>query len=240
MTTMMTTMTMTTNKTPKPLRPTFLAPEVNDYVIKVGYNESPISKALRLATAKHPHGRLMFGPAEAAMFQVLLPAIGAKRVVEVGVFTGYSTMIMAKSIDSSGTVYALDISDEYVNEIGRRYWDQENVTDRIDLRIAPAAETLESLLEDDDVGPDSIDFAFIDADKVNYKTYYELLLPLIRQNGIIAFDNVLWGGKVWDTQTYDDEITLALRDISEHVKNDTRVEHVMLPLSDGVTLVRKK
>jgi predicted O-methyltransferase YrrM len=179
----------------------------------------------------------MGDPVEAAMFSVLLPAIGAKRVIEVGVFTGYSTLIMAQALGPEGKILALDVNEDFVS-IGKPYWEKANVSDRIDLRIAPAGETLQQLLDEGQEG--TFDFAFIDADKTNYKLYYELLLKLIRRNGIIAIDNVLWGGRVLDTDNFQDDETVALREISEYVYKDERVEHAMLPFADGVTLVRKK
>eukprot|EP00187_Rhodella_violacea_P010765 CAMPEP_0174913286 /NCGR_PEP_ID=MMETSP0167-20121228/80239_1 /TAXON_ID=38298 /ORGANISM="Rhodella maculata, Strain CCMP736" /LENGTH=226 /DNA_ID=CAMNT_0016158001 /DNA_START=118 /DNA_END=798 /DNA_ORIENTATION=+ len=216
--------------------PNFVTKNVNDYVLRVGFRETPIAEELRLATANHPRGGMMGDPTEAAMFKVLLPAIGAKNVIEVGVFTGYSTLVMAEALGQEGKILALDYNEEFVS-IGRPYWEKAGVADRIDVRIAPAGDTLQKLLDEGQEG--AFDFAFIDADKTNYKTYYEIILKLLRKNGIIAIDNVLWYGKVLD-QNIQDEDTVALREISEYVFRDERVEHVMLPFADGVTLVRKK
>jgi predicted O-methyltransferase YrrM len=225
-----------TGTTAKFQNPKFVPKQVNDYVLQHGYSETSVAEELRLETAKHPWSVMMGDPIEASMFKVLLPAIGAKKVVEVGVYTGYTTLIMAEAMGPEGKVVACDVSEEFTN-IGKPYWEKAGVTDRIDLRIAPATETLQKLLDEGNGG--QFDFAFIDADKKTYKVYYELLLRLIRKNGIIAIDNVLWSGKVLD-DNFQDEDTVALRELTEWVHNDDRVEHVMLPFADGVTLVRKK
>lgn len=217
--------------------PTFVSQAVNDYSMKYGFRESPAAKKLRLETAQHEWSVMMGHPVEAAFFALLLPTMGAKKLIEVGVFTGYTTLIMAQALgEGDGTIVALDVSQDYCS-IGQKYWKEAGVESKIDLRIAPAAESMEKMLENGEEG--TYDFAFIDADKVNYKTYYELLLKLIRPNGIIAIDNVLWSGKVADERVMDDD-TVALRAISQHVLTDERVEHVLLPFADGVTLVRKK
>lgn len=208
----------------------------------VGFNETPVAKELRLATAQHPWSVMMGDPAETAMFKVLLPAIGAKKIIEVGVFTGYTTLVMAQAIatdDETSKIVALDIQDEFVS-IGKPYWEKAGVDKKIDLRLGPAAESLQKLLEEGEGQAGTFDFAFIDADKTNYKVYYELLLKLIRKNGIIAIDNVLWKGRVMDTENHNDDDTVALREINKYVQADDRVESVLLPFADGVTLVRKK
>lgn len=216
--------------------PKIVSSNVNDYVLKVGFHETEAAKALRMKTNDVPVAAMMGDPTEVAMFGVLLPAFGAKRVIEVGVYTGYTTLILADAVGADGRVVALDV-DDTAPKVGEPYWVQAGVRDRIDLRIAPAAETLQSLIDNGEAG--TYDFAFIDADKPSYEAYYELLLKLLRPNGIIAIDNVLWEGRVLDSSIMD-ESTKALRDISVHVYNDDRVQHVMLPFADGVTLVRKK
>jgi predicted O-methyltransferase YrrM len=216
--------------------PKFVSKAVNDYTLKWGFKESSIAEQLRLETANHERSIMMGDPSEAALFSVLLPAMGVKKVIEVGVFTGYTTLIMAQALGKEGTIVALDVSEEYCS-IGKKYWKEAGVDGRIDLRIAPAQDSLKAMLANGEEG--TYDFAFIDADKTNYKNYYELLLQLIRPNGIIAIDNVLWSGKVLDESITDDD-TAALREISKHVYEDERVEHVLLPFADGVTLVRKK
>lgn len=228
----------TSGGTAKFENPKIVAKPVNDYVLKFGFNETPFAQELRLATASHPRAIMMGDPVEAAFFQVLLPAIGAKKVLEVGVFTGYTTLIMAQAIaQDGGTIVALDINDDFVS-IGKPYWEKAGVQNVIDLRLGPAADSLQNLLNEG--GQEgAFDFAFIDADKINYKVYYELILKLLRRNGIIAIDNVLWGGRVLDDGIVDPD-TVALREISQYVQQDDRVEAVLLPFADGVTLVRKK
>lgn len=232
------TTTTTTIATAKFENPKIISKEINDYCLQIGHNESSVAEKLRLETAKHPRCRMMGDPIEASLFKILLPAMGAKRVIEVGVFTGYTTLVMAEAIGPKGRIVACDINEEFVN-IGKPFWEQlgPKVAKRIDLRIAPASETLRGLIEDGQ--EDMYDFAFVDADKTSYKIYYELLLRLIRPNGIIAIDNVLWSGKVLNEEV-DDEDTVALREMNEYVFQDERVEHVLLPFADGVTLVRKK
>ena len=216
--------------------PKFVSPAVHNYVLQLGFDESPAAAQLRETTAQHALRIMMGDPSEAALFKVLLPAMGAKRVIEVGVFTGYTTLVMAEALGENGKIFALDVSEEFTN-IGKEYWKAAGVEERIDLMIAPAMESLQKLLDQGLGG--TVDFAFLDADKINYEQYYELLLQLIRKNGIIAIDNVLWGGKVLDDSVMDED-TVALREISKLVHKDDRVEHVLLPFADGFTLVRKK
>lgn len=216
--------------------PKFVSKAINDYTLQWGFHESSVAERLRLETAKHARSIMMGDPTEAALFSLLLPAMGVKKVIEVGVFTGYTTLIMAQSLPEEGTIVALDVLEEYCS-IGKKYWKEAGVDNKIDLRIAPAQDSLQAMLEKGEEG--TYDFAFIDADKINYKSYYEFLLKLLRPNGIIAIDNVLWGGKVMDESVNDCD-TVALREIAKHVYEDERVEHVLLPFADGVTLVRKK
>ena len=216
--------------------PDFVAPPIHAYVQDVGFQETPILKKLRLETAQHPRARMMGDPSEAALFKLLLSAMNVKRIVEVGVFTGYTTLAMAQSLPDSGKIVGLDVSEEFTN-VGKPYWKEAGVVDKIDLRLGPALESLDKMIQDGKES--SYDFAFIDADKVNYKGYYERLLKLIRTNGIIAIDNVLWSGRVVDEKEQGED-TVALRELNKLVHQDDRVEHVMLPFADGVTLVRKK
>eukprot|EP00536_Pseudo-nitzschia_multiseries_P006751 jgi/Psemu1/304352/fgenesh1_kg.147_\ len=225
-------------------RSAFLDPKVYEYSMNYGFQESPIAEKLRFVTDQHERSIMMGHPSEAALFSLLLQAMKARKVIEVGVFTGYSTLIMAQALQQSagedeGTakLVALDVSEEYA-AIGRDYWKEAGVENVIDLRIGPAKESMQQMIQQD--GEEgTYDFCFIDADKPNYIDYYELCLKLLRTNGIIAIDNVLWSGRVVD-DTVSDENTVALRDISRHVQEDDRVEHVMLPFADGVTLARKK
>lgn len=218
------------------LNPKIVSKKVNDYTFDVGFNEHPIARELRLETAKHARSIMMGDPTEAAFFGLFLKSMNAKTVVEVGVFTGYTTLIMADALGPSGKIVGLDINPEFV-QIGEPYWKSAGVDERIEMKYGPAVESLRDMIT---TYSETVDFAFIDADKTNYKNYYELLLPLMRQGGIIALDNVLWGGKVVDETVQDDDDTNALRDISQFIKTDSRVEHVLLPFADGITLVRKK
>ena len=154
----------------------------------------------------------------------------------MGVFTGYSALSVALGLPEDGKLIALDVSEEWTN-VGRRYWEMAGVTDKIDLRIAPALESLQNLIAEGKEG--TFDFAFIDADKENYYQYYEYCLQLLRPNGLIAIDNVLWSGRVADKNETEME-TIAIRELNEKLHNDGRIDLSLLPLSDGVTLIRKK
>jgi len=216
--------------------PDFVAPPVHAYVQELGFKESPILQRLRLETANNPRARMMGDPSEAALFKLLISAMNVKRIVEVGVFTGYTTLAMAQSLPDSGKIVGLDVSEEFTS-VGKPYWKEAGVENKIDLRLGPALESLDKMIAGGEES--TYDFAFIDADKVNYEGYYERLLRLVRSNGIIAIDNVLWSGRVVDPKEQGDD-TVALRQVNKIVHEDDRVEHVMLPFADGVTLVRKK
>jgi len=169
---------------------------------------------------------------EGTFLGLLIAAIGAKRVVEVGTFTGYSALCMARALPSGGRLICCDVSEEYT-AIARRFWQKAGVADRIDLRLAPALDTLRALPRNE-----PLDFAFIDADKTNYQAYYEEILPRLRPGGLIAIDNVLWSGRVIEPRDQTPD-TAAIRAVNDHVAADRRVQSVMLGLSDGVTLARK-
>jgi len=216
--------------------PQYLPQGIHDYSLKWGFKESLVSKKLRLRTDNHKDSVMMAHPTEVALFSVILPAMNARKAIEVGVYTGYTTLAIAQALREGGTIVALDTSNEYCN-IGKPYWKEANMEDRIDLRIGLAQESLQEMLDNGESG--TYDFAFIDADKTNYKQYYEMILKLIRTNGIIAIDNILWEGDVVNENIID-ETTVALREISRYVHLDDRVEHVLLPFGDGVTLVRKR
>ena len=222
---------------------------MNDYVLKYGFQEDPVAQKLREYTAQnHPRAVMMGDPVEAAFFATMIPSWNVRRIIEVGVFTGYTTLVMAQALrkqqqqqptqSTQPTIVGLDINDEFTS-IGQPYWKEAGVDDFIDLRIGPAVDTMKALIGDGQTG--TFDFVFIDADKVSYRQYYELALTLIRPNGIIAIDNVLWFGRVLDETTYQDDDTVALRALSKFIQEqDDRVEHVLLPFADGVTLVRKR
>jgi caffeoyl-CoA O-methyltransferase len=176
---------------------------------------------------------MQVSPEQGAFLTMLTRLLGARHAVEVGTFTGYSALCIARGLPDDGHLVCCDVSEEWTS-VGRKYWSEAGVEERIDLRIAPALETLEALPRDE-----AIDFAFIDADKPNYRNYYEALLPRLRRNGVIGVDNVLWSGAVLDENAAD-ENTVAIKAFNDFVASDDRVDVVMLPLADGLTLARKR
>jgi predicted O-methyltransferase YrrM len=221
---------------PKVAMDKIVSPELYAYVLKSGVREDDHLKKLRDLTEKHPLARMASPPDEAALLGFLVKLIGAKKAVEVGVFTGYSALATARALPADGKLIALDVSEEFA-AVGKPVWEEAGVADRIDLRIAPAVESLDKLIaEEGQVG--TFDFAFIDADKVSYDKYYERILKLLRPGGLLAIDNVLWHGKVIDESVNDDD-TVAIRNLNAKVAADTRVDVVLLHISDGITLVRK-
>jgi len=174
-------------------------------------------------------------PEQGQFMQLLLRTLGARRTIEIGVFTGYSALCTALALPADGQVIACDVSEEWT-AIGRRYWLEAGVADKIDLRLSPAVETLDALLADGQAG--QFDFAFIDADKDNYDAYYERCLQLVRPGGIIAVDNVLWHGDVIDPSKQDPD-TVAIRALNRKLHLDPRIELSMLPMGDGLTVARR-
>jgi caffeoyl-CoA O-methyltransferase len=207
---------------------------VRDYVDRVGVREHPALARLREANRSHPRGRMQVDPDEGALLGLLVSILGARNVIEVGTFTGYSSTAMALALPHDGRLICCDVSREFT-DAARRVWEEAGVADRIELRLAPAVETMDALLADGGAG--TFDFAFIDADKAGYDTYYERALQLVRPGGVIAIDNVLWSGRVADPSV-NDEDTTAIRALNEKVAADQRVDHVLLPIRDGVTLAR--
>jgi caffeoyl-CoA O-methyltransferase len=202
-----------------------------EYVVAMGTRETRVQRELRAETAKLPMGRMQIGPDQGALLQVLVKILQAKRCIEVGTFTGYSALSVALALPGNGRIICCDVSEEWT-AIARRYWKKARVDKKIDLRIAPALETLKSL-------KGRFDFAFIDADKPNYWKYYERCLELIRKGGLIAVDNTLWGGSVIDPQKQS-ESTQALRLFNQRVAKDRRVDIALVPIGDGLTLAVKK
>jgi predicted O-methyltransferase YrrM len=211
-------------------------PKVIDYVLNTGVREPDILARLRRETAAHPESRFQIPPEQGQLFQILIRMSGAHRVIEVGVFTGYSSLAMALALPPDGRIVACDISDEYT-QVARRYWAEAGVDGKIDLRIAPAKETLDGLIASGESG--HYDFAFIDADKTGYPGYYEQCLKLLRTGGAIALDNMLSRGRVLDSSTQDPDVS-ALRRMNEFIHEDTRVDALLLPLGDGLTLAVKR
>jgi predicted O-methyltransferase YrrM len=205
------------------------------YVRSFGMREDADLAALREETANHPWAGMQISPEQGQLMALLVRLLGARKTLEVGVFTGYSAMVVAKALGPKGKVVALDINEEFT-AIARRHWAKAGIADRIDLRLQPATDSLEALAAGGE--SNTFDFAFIDADKGNYDAYYEYALKLVRRGGLIAIDNVLWQGKVIDStdQTVD---TVAIRAINQKIHDDRRVEASMVPIGDGLTLALK-
>jgi predicted O-methyltransferase YrrM len=210
--------------------------QLYDYLQSVSLREPEILTQLRQETAQHPMAQMQIAPDQGQFMALLVQLIGAKKTLEVGVFTGYSSLVVALALPPEGKVVACDVSEEYTS-IARRYWQQAGVADKIDLHIAPAQETLKSLLAEGQAG--TFDFAFIDADKSNYEIYYELALELVRPSGLIIVDNVLWSGRVADPQVQDNR-TKAIRSLNQKLHQDQRVTLSLVPIGDGLTLALKR
>jgi caffeoyl-CoA O-methyltransferase len=207
---------------------------LHEYLVAHGATPDPVARALIDATAKlGPIARMQIAPEQGAFMTWLARTLGAERAVEVGTFTGYSTLCLARGLPEHGRVLALDVSAEWT-AIGRRHWEQAGVAHKIELRIGPAADALRALPREP-----AFDLAFIDADKTGYAGYVEEILPRLRTGGVILVDNVLWGGAVVDS-TRQDKDTLAIRAFNAAMATDPRVDAVMIPLSDGLTLLRKR
>ena len=207
-----------------------------DYLVAVGTREPEILARLRAETAQLPLSIMQISPDQGQFMAMLARLIGAKRYLEVGTFTGYSSLAVALALPEDGHITACDVSEEFTS-IARRYWAEAGVADRITLKLAPATETLEGLLAAG--AAESFDFAFIDADKSNYDAYYERSLQLLRAGGLIAIDNVLWSGKPADPQA-DDPDTNAIRTLNAKIHADERVDICLVPIGDGLTLARKR
>ena len=209
---------------------------VYDYLLAVSVREHPAQTALRAATVDVPMAVMQISPDQGQFMGLLVELIGARRAIEIGTFTGYSALAVAMALPEDGRLVACDI-DEKTTGIGRPFWEQAGVADKIDLRIAPALDTLDGLLADGEAG--GFDFAFIDADKENYDAYYERCLQLLRAGGVIAIDNVLWQGQVADSDVQDDD-TRTIRAFNDKLRADMRVTISMLPIGDGLTVARKR
>jgi predicted O-methyltransferase YrrM len=205
------------------------------YLIAQSIREHPAQQALRAATASHPHAGMQISPEQGQFMALLVKLLGARRAIEVGVFTGYSALTVALALPADGTLLACDISDEYTR-VGRPFWEQAGVADKIELRLAPARSTLEARIAAGEAGQH--DFAFIDADKTGYDAYYECCLQLLRPGGLIAIDNTLWGGKV--AHAASDADTVALQRLNAKLRDDERIDLSLLPIGDGLTLARKR
>jgi predicted O-methyltransferase YrrM len=215
---------------------TGVAEDLAEYIRSVTLREPEILKRLREETAKLPNAMMQISAEQGQFMGMLIRLLGAKLTLEVGVFTGYSSMVVALALPDDGKIIACDVSEEYTS-MARRYWREAGVDHKVALRLAPAVETLEGLLAEGRSG--TFDFAFIDADKENYDRYYERALKLLRPGGLIAVDNVLWHGKVLD-QSVQDADTRAIRALNEKLHRDERILVSLLPIGDGLTLAYKR
>ncbi|MCP2730230.1 class I SAM-dependent methyltransferase [Limnofasciculus baicalensis] len=207
-----------------------------NYLLSISLREPAILQQLRAETARLPAAMMQIAPEQGQFMALLIQLIGAKKTLEIGVFTGYSSLAVALALPGDGKVIACDVSEEYT-AVARRYWNLAGVSDKVDLRLAPALETLDKLLAEGEA--ETFDFAFIDADKENYQGYYERALQLIRPGGLIAIDNVLWGGRVADSQIQDIS-TRAIRAFNNKLHQDERVTLSLVPIADGLTLALKR
>lgn len=210
--------------------------QLYNYFLSVSLREADILRQLREETAHLPNAIMQIAPEQGQFMALLIKLLGAKKTLEVGVFTGYSSLCVALALPKDGKIVACDVSEEYTT-MARRYWQAAGVADKIDLYIAPALDTLDQLLVEGQA--ETFDFAFIDADKGNYDLYYERSLQLIRTGGLIAIDNVLWSGRVADTQTKESS-TKKLRALNEKLHKDQRITLSMIPIADGLTLALKR
>ncbi len=214
----------------------YLPENISDYIYSVSVREPAILARLREETASHPMGGMQIPPEHGQFLALLIQVLGARRTLEVGVFTGYSSLAVALALPEDGTILACDVSEEYTS-VARRYWKEAGVDHMIELRLQSALDTLHELIAQRQ--HNRFDFAFIDADKANYDGYYEYALELIRPGGLIAIDNVLWHGRVVDPQANDAD-TLAIRALNQKLHGDSRIHLSLLPISDGLTLCYKR
>jgi predicted O-methyltransferase YrrM len=213
-----------------------LSDELYRYMLSVSLREPEILRRLREETADHPLARMQIAPEQGQFMGLLVHLMGAKRVLEIGVFTGYSSLCCALALPQDGRILACDVSEEWT-AVARRYWEEAGVAAKIDLRLGAALETLDDLLASGAAG--TFDFSFIDADKENYQGYYERVMQLLRPGGLVVVDNVLWSGRVADP-TVNDSDTVALRAFNEKLLRDERVVISLLPVADGLTLALKR
>ena len=207
-----------------------------DYLLQVSLREAPVLRRLRDFTSRRPHAGMQISPEQGQFMALLVEMIGAKRCIEVGTFTGYSSTAVALALPPRGKLICCDVSEDYT-AVARKFWRQAGVESKIELRLAPAKRTLDELLRKGQAG--KFDFAFIDADKENYGAYYERVLKLLRRGGLVAIDNVLWGDSVLDAKDQSVD-TKAIRAFNKKLKSDKRVSLSLVPIGDGLTLARKR
>jgi O-methyltransferase len=210
-----------------------LTAALHEYLLRNSLREPPMLARLRAATAAMPNANMQISPEQGQFMQLLARLTGARRCIEIGTFTGYSSLAVALAMPPEGRLIACDVSAEWT-AIARQFWREAGVADRIELRLQPALDTLDELLRS---GAEPFDLAFIDADKTGYRAYYDRLLGLVRPGGLIAVDNTLWNGRVADPADTSAD-TVALRAFNEHVHRDERVDLSLVPIGDGLTLLR--
>lgn len=210
--------------------------QIRQYAVEFGTRQTEVQRELRAETLALPEGNMVTSPPAAQLLGFLITAIGGKSVLEIGTYTGYSALAMALALPPGGQLVALDISDTWTTT-ARRYWREAGVADRIVLKLGDAVQSLQQLLADE--GEGGFDFTYIDADKENYDAYYEHSLRLTRPGGLICFDNMFWGRSVADPDDQSAE-TVALRSLNVKIRDDARVDMSMLPLGDGMTLIRRR
>jgi len=218
------------------MRRSLLPEDVERYVREQITVLTPLQRRLRTDTAKLPNGGMQISADQGALLALLVRVVGARRAIEIGTFTGYSALAIASALPGDGKLVCCDISKEWT-DVARRYWAEAGVEQRIDLRLAPALDTLRRLSSEPGAG--TFDFAFIDADKTNYDAYYEACLRLVRPGGLIALDNMLWGGEVADPAARDAD-TEALRALNLKIRDDARVDACLLTVGDGVMVARRR
>jgi caffeoyl-CoA O-methyltransferase len=212
-----------------------LTDQLYRYLLDHAFRDDDLLRALRDETAKMPNAQMQIAPEQGQFMALLARIAGVRKALEIGTFTGYSSLSVARALPADGRLVCCDISREFT-DVARRYWDKAGVAGRIELKLGPARETLAALAKTE---AGSFDMAFIDADKLNYPHYYEAALVLLRPGGVLLIDNVLWGGDVADPRATDAE-TVTLRDLNARVKADERVDFCLLPVADGLTLIRKR
>lgn len=209
---------------------------IHDYILRFGFHEPEILARLRAETAPMSNAGMQIAPEQGAVLGLLVEIIGARRYLEIGTFTGYSSLAVALALPADGTLVCCDVSETYT-AVARRYWAEAGVADRVDLRLGPAMATLDALLADGAAG--TFDLAFVDADKPPYPVYWERCVALVRSGGLIVLDNTLFRGSVVDPGVHTPE-TEAIRQTNELIARDDRVRHVMLGIADGMTIARKR
>jgi predicted O-methyltransferase YrrM len=214
-----------------------LSDPLYQYLLANSVREPEILAKLRAETAQHPLVNMQISPEQGQLMGLLVQLICAKKCLEVGVFTGYSSLAVALNLPDDGQIVACDVSDEFTS-IARQYWQEAGVANKISLYVAPALETLDRLIANGEAG--TFDFAFIDADKNNYGAYYDRCFQLVRQGGLILVDNVLWYGRVADPGMDNDKRTQAIKQINQQIYHDDRVQISLIPIGDGLTIARKR